>query len=186
MRSAILLFLFQNPPARFHQMPCHGGRGFPMAFAFQPLVKLPDMLLAVFVAMRHGGIGGFHQRPFQIVIGLLRSPPVVCFAAAGMHGRHQSGIGRQMCGGWESLNVSDLLFHSCSTFFLCPSSTAFSFTRNARVLQRSHTITGRENKSEIPAFPIPAMPQRPLAVHSRPPATAISARVVLHKNREKT
>src|SRR5579863_1727636 len=89
-------------------MPGYRSRRLAVALALlQPLVKLPDMLVAVLVAVRDGSIGGFDESPFQIVIGLLGSRPVMCFAAAGMHARHQSGIGRQMGGGRESLDVSD-------------------------------------------------------------------------------
>src|SRR5580658_6611665 len=67
--------------------------------------------------------------------------------------------------------ATDILFHSCSTFFLCLSSTAFSFTRNARVLQRSHTITNKGNifrPSPSPRLPSDEVHTRS---HTRPPKT---------------
>src|SRR5882724_10240385 len=113
MRSAILLLPAQNPPARFRQMPGDRRGRLAMALAFlQPLIKLTNVLLAVFVPVHDGGICGLDKSPFQVMVGLRRGWPVMRLAAAGMHARNQTRVSSQVhtCG--EPLHISYLQIKS--------------------------------------------------------------------------
>jgi len=77
------------------------------------------MLAGVSVAMHQNRIGGFHESPAQIVVGPRRRRAEPALAAAGVNGRHQTGITGQTLRAGESPDIADLRIDRGSEYLAC-------------------------------------------------------------------
>src|SRR5215467_10914613 len=101
--------LFSEDPVRgFGQMPGDGSDGLLMAFApSDAFVEATDVAARPPAAIEADRVGGFDERPLEIVVDVGAGRSEASLAAAGVDARRGACVGRELLGGGEPRTGAD-------------------------------------------------------------------------------